>query len=135
MKELTERLRQEHARILTVLVEARGLNVTTDEGFRKLREAMDTLVAHIKREDREFYPGLRNAAGDNVKLRNVLDLFEDDMRDVSVQIHSFMDKFTGGFGTEDCAKEFGELLEMLINRITREENVLFPEIESILAGN
>ena len=135
MKGLTDRFRQDHEEILRALVDAKKLQLSTPEGFRKLREAMDRLAAHIESEDREFYPGIRSAAGDNVKLRNVLDLFEDDMRDVSVQIRSFMDKFTGGFNTEDCAKEFGELLEMLINRIIREENVLFPEIESLLAGN
>lgn len=135
MKELTERLRQEHVEIIQGLDNARELKVTTSEGFRKLIEAMDRLAAHIEREDREFYPRLRNAAGDNVKLRNVLDLFEDEMRGISVHIRSFMDKFTGGFNTGDCAKEFGKLLEMLINRIAKEENVLFPEIESLLADH
>ncbi len=135
MKLLIERLRLEHADILQCLDNARELKVTTSKGFAKLSESMGRLAAHIKNEDREFYPRLRSAAGDNIKLRNMLDLFEDEMRDTSVQIRSFMDKFAGEFSTEVCAKEFGALLEMLINRISKEENVLFPEIESLLADH
>ncbi len=133
MKELTEKLRQDHADILQALDSARELKVTTSEGFRMLKKSMARLAAHIKREDREFYPGLRSAIGDNTKLSNMLDLFEEDMLDVSSRIRAFIDKFSQNCFTEDYAREFETLYIDLKNRIAKEENVLFPEIEKLLA--
>lgn len=131
MKRLTDRFRQDHEDILRALVDAKQKQVSTPDGFIKLREAMDRLLDHVESEDRNFYPVLRRAAGDDTKLHTMLDLFETEMKDVTGKVHAFRERYTDDCSSMDCITEFGTIFMLVRNRMAKEENVLFPEFETL----
>jgi hemerythrin-like domain-containing protein len=131
---LLEVLKAEHIVIFNVLKEAINLCVSTSKGHEKLMHSKDTMLEHLDKEDEEFYPALRKAAENDDRLRQLLVQFDDDMKEVSEVAHDFFNRYSTGCTDIDFLQDFGMFFMMLKERMSKEENVLFPEYEKIRAS-
>ncbi len=66
MSALIEEFKKEHIEFVEALKEVEELGILTKEGQAKLMYLKVRLLEHLRKEDEEFYPVLRKAAGHNV---------------------------------------------------------------------
>ncbi len=62
MSVLIEELEKEHSEIVATLNDVKELGISSIEGQAKLMFAKVSLLAHIKKEEEQFYPVLRRQA-------------------------------------------------------------------------
>ena len=88
-------------------------------------------LSHLKKEDAKMYPILREAAKSDGALKRRLDSFASDMDKISLSVTEFFEKYTSAevSSSIEFAMDFGSLSAKLINRIWREENILYKEFE------
>ncbi len=131
MSVLIEELKKEHSEIAATLNEVKELGINSKEGQAKLMSAKVSLLAHIKKEEDQFYPVLRKEAESNKQLESILDSLAVGMMEVSRIALEFFDKYSRGVSGKEFPKEFESLLVALGKRIRNEEDILFPEYEKI----
>ena len=131
MSKLVEELRKEHAVIAETLNKVKSLGFTLKEGQNTLLAAKSGFLAHLKKEDEQLYPVLKNAAESDANLKRSLDAFAKDMNEISKAALEFFDKYsTGGSGME-FAKDFGKVFATLSQRIRKEENILYQKYDEL----
>jgi iron-sulfur cluster repair protein YtfE (RIC family) len=131
MSVLIEELKKEHSGIVATLNEVTELGIRSKEGQAKLMSAKVSLLAHIEKEEEQFYPVLRKEAEINKQLESILDLLAVGMMDASRVALEFFDKYSREVSGKEFPKEFENLLVALDKRIRNEEDILFPEYEKI----
>jgi hypothetical protein len=127
MTGLIDELKRENSLIFETLKDIKKLGVRTKEGQAKLLSARAGLLAHLKREDEEVYPALKMSAEKDESLKRIMNLFEDDMKEVSSLANSFFEKYPQGGAGIEFITDFGQLFMALKVRIALEENVIFTE--------
>jgi len=125
MNDLILELKNEHAAILGILDQARALGISTPAGQDKLLAARDLLLAHVRKEDEHYYPGLRKAAETRSDLKVTLDYFVADMERVSAKALQVFDRFARGGDEAAFGGEIKILYVLLRDRIRTEEETLF----------
>ncbi len=93
--------------------------------------AKESLLAHIKKEEDQFYPVLRKEAEINKQLKSALDLCAIDMENVSRIVLEFFDKYSRGVSGEELQREFEGLSVALGKRIRNEEDILYEEYDMV----
>ncbi len=131
MSVLIEELKKEHSEIVATLNEVKELGISSKEGQAKLMSAKVSLLAHIKKEEEQFYPVLRKEAKTNKELESILDLLAVGMMDTSRVALEFFDKYSRGVSGKEFPKEFENLFVVIGKRIRNEEDILFPVYEKI----
>ena len=131
MSSLIEELKREHAEIIAMLNEVKELGILSKEGQARLMSVKESLLAHIKKEEEQFYPVLRKEAEINKQLESILDLLAVGMMNVSRVALEFFDKYSRGVSGKEFPEELENLFVALNKRIRNEEDVLFPEYEKI----
>ncbi len=131
MSALIEELKREHAEIIAMLNEVKELGIPSKEGQARLMSAKESLLAHIKKEEDQFYPVLRKEAEINKQLESILDLLAVSMMEASRVALEFFDKYSRGVSGKEFPKEFENLFVVLDKRIRNEEDILFPVYEKI----
>ena len=132
MSALVEELRNEHTVIAETLNKVKTLGISSEEGQSTLLAAKMGLLAHLKKEDEQLYPVLRNAAKSDARLKKTLDTFARDMDAISQTALEFFDKYsTGGSGIE-FAKDFGRLFATLSMRISSEEKIVYAKYDELM---
>ncbi len=131
MSALIERFKKEHSEIIATLKEVKRLGVLSKEGQSKLISAKESLLEHLKSEDKLLYPVLRKEAEHNKELKNVLKLFAMDPEYVSRVVSEFFDKYSGGNIDEDFPVNFESLFSSISARIRNEEEALYQEYETM----
>ncbi len=126
---LIEELKNEHSEIVAALNEVKKLGILSKEGQDKLVSVQTSLLAHLEMEDDQLYPALRKEAEHNKDLKNILDLFEMDMEDVSAVVREFFDKYSEEFSGKELPEDFENLITALNKRISNEEESLYEEYE------
>lgn len=128
---LLEELQAGHVFFADLFEKARGC-ANAREARATLFAAREPLLAHIELEDREFHPLLRKHAESDTKLKRTLSLFAKDMEDVSAYALEFFERCAGDeLSDEDLASECERVATILMARLWREENVLFPEYKKL----
>lgn len=131
MSSLVDELKKDHATILDMLNTAKQLGATTKEGKEKLFSTKTFLLLHLKKEDSNLYPILKQAAAANNQLKQTLDLFAQDMDKISASAFHFFAKHsledTGG----QFATELGNLMGTLRSRMNREENIIYKAYDEL----
>ena len=130
MHKLIEELKKEHSFIIDTLNKSRQHGVDTERGQNEILSVKDTILAHIRKEDEEFYPVLKKASDSNRKLKGLLAEFDKDMNEISR--YSF--EFFGNENTiagSNLAMELEKFIAILERRILREETFLFAEFEKL----
>ena len=128
MLKLIEEFKKEHSFIIDTLNRSRKLGIGTEESQNAILSVKDIILDHIKMEDEEFYPVLRETAKSNQKLKNLLAEFDKDMKEISRYFIEFFDNNSVITGS-DLAMELENFTAILERRILREETFLFAEFE------
>ncbi|MBT3879804.1 MAG: hypothetical protein HON76_03935 [Candidatus Scalindua sp.] len=128
MLKLIEEFKKEHSFIIDTLNRSRKLGIGTEESQNAILSVKDIILDHIKMEDKEFYPVLRETAKSNQKLKNLLAEFDKDMKEISRYFIEFFDNNSVITGS-DLAMELENFTAILERRILREETFLFAEFE------
>ncbi len=126
---LIEELKKEHSEIIATLNEVKKLGILSKEGQDKLMSLESSLLAHLEMEDDQLYTALRKEAVHNKNLKNILDLFEMDMENVSKIVREFFDKYSEELSGKELPEDFENLLAALSKRISNEEETLYEEYE------
>ncbi len=132
MSTLIEEFKREHSGIIDALKEVKELGILTKEGQAKLMSIKESLLEHLKNEDKRLYPVLRKEAEHNKELKNVLKLFVMDPEYVSRVVSEFFDKYSGGDIDENFQVNFESLFAAISARIRNEEEALYQEYETII---
>jgi iron-sulfur cluster repair protein YtfE (RIC family) len=130
---LVKELKGDHQQLVAVLTEIRAKGIVSQEAVALLMKAKGALLAHLKKEDTFLYPELRNAAKNDRNLNSTLEIFAKDMDKITQTVMAFFTKYEKGGEGIEFAKEIGNLMSVLANRIQREENALYPEFDKIQA--
>lgn len=131
MASLIKELKEEHARLLEVLKELKGLDVRSKRMEEGLAEVKEVLLAHLRKEDNRLYPLLNRAAEEDKELRETLQIFARDMEGISRFVSSFFKKYANKAHGIDFAVDLGRLFTLLEGRIRKEETILFPAYERL----
>lgn len=134
MSEMLMRFRREHAEIINTLKQAKELCVSSLPGHEKLMSVRGMLLDHLSAEDDLLYPALRAAAGDSEELKKVIDEFEADATEVSLRAREFFDRYDMECSDIGFIRDFALLMMMLMERIAREEEVLYYEFDRLEAA-
>lgn len=130
MLKLIEELKKEHSFIIDTLNKSRKHGVDTERGQNEILSVKDTILAHIRKEDEEFYPVIKKAADSNQRLKELLTEFDKDMNEISrysIEFFGHEDAIAGS----DLAIELEKFIVILERRILREETFLFAEFEKL----
>jgi|GEM_PF-461894 len=157
MSRLVKELKEEHTEIIDSLLRVKMLKVCSDDGQRILMQVKDLLLAHLKKEDNELYPALRDASSRDKTLAEELNRFESDMVEVTRTAGRFFDKYSadvpsllqhcakpslgsrikkllgrdGESPEQDFAADFDNLFATLLARVRQEENVLYKSFDRL----
>lgn len=131
MSNLIEELKNEHKSILDILDQVRALSISSRQGREKILSARDLLIAHIAKEDEQYYPRLRLAAENDKDLKITLDYFIRDMEEVSKKAMQVFDKYSRGGNEAEFPAEIKFLYMVLRDRIRTEENTLFVKFRNV----
>lgn len=130
MPNLIEELINEHKIILAILNEVKTLGISSKAGQEKLLSARELLIAHMNKEDKQYYPAFRRAAENRNDLKLMLDYFVEDMEAVGIKAMHFFNKYAQGGDESDFAGEFKLLYMTLKDRIRTEEETLFKKFNT-----
>jgi hemerythrin-like domain-containing protein len=76
---MLEESKKEHSAIVNTLNNVKKLGIRSIEGQDELLSAKNSILNHMKKEDKEFYPVLRKVAKHNQRLKETLNEFDKDM--------------------------------------------------------
>jgi hypothetical protein len=107
------------------------LGISSASGQEKLLSAKDLLIAHMKKEDEQYYPALKRAAENNKDLVIMLDYFVKNMEAVSKKAMCLFDKYSQGGNEADFAGDVTLLYMTLKDRIRTEEHTLFEKFNQL----
>jgi hemerythrin-like domain-containing protein len=131
MSDLVKTLKDEHTNIHKILVKVGELGIDNDDGHKALMAAKAGILAHLEREDKYLYPTLLNAAEDDSFLRDILDIFYENIESVAKAALGFFDKYEAGTRSDSFAVDFSELVCVLTQRIKKEESVIYKIFDQL----
>ncbi len=131
MSKLIEELKQEHKIIIETFKKVRQLGISSKEGQEAIFAVKRLLLAHLKREDEEFYLIIRKAAQSDKKVQQLVTFFMKDMDVISQAAIQFFDKYSESGSGLEFAGDFGKLYAKLNIRIRNEEEELYSEYERL----
>lgn len=131
MSKLINELKSEHQTLVAILEEAKALGISNKEGQAKLNSAKMGLLAHLKKEDNQLYPKLKDEAAKNANVKMLLEVMAKDMDKVSGSAMSFFDKYANGGKGMEFARDYGQLIAALGARMRTEETSLYAEFENL----
>ena len=131
MSKLIDELKKEHTRITTTLNKVEKIGAFSKKGQEVLLSAKSTLLSHLKKEDEQLYPVLRESAKKDTALKRTLDMFAKDMEEISKSVLEFFDKYSEGGSGMEFAVDYGRFFAALSSRIRREEDILYAKYNEI----
>lgn len=133
MNQLIIDLKSEHRALVEILKKVQIAGPSKEESKVLLMDAKKALLAHLKKEDLELYPKLREAAKNNEEIERKVNNFGKDMEDITIFTLQFFDKMEKNqYSALEYAKDFGKLVTILSGRISREENILYPLYDTVI---
>jgi hemerythrin-like domain-containing protein len=127
---MLEEFKKEHSAIVNILNNVKKLGIRSKKGQDELLSAKNSILKHMKNEDKKFYPVLRKAAKHNQRLKEILDEFDKDMARISSYTFGFFDGHSSATRSK-FAMELEKFVEILKRRILREEAILFEEYKKL----
>lgn len=120
-------LKAEHRKIAACLTRVKEHGLFGEEARSELSRAGTILMEHLAKEERSVYTILENRAREDKHLEKTLRIFSRDMASIGAFTKLFFEKYPNGGTGVEFASDFGKLRGMLLNRVTREEKVIFEE--------
>lgn len=119
---LTATLKDQHAAIKKLLDEVRVAGITSEVGKKKLSQVKQLIVAHLKKEDAELYPGLKAKAATTA----LAETYTREMGEITTNVIGFFNKYETNTDGMEFARDLGRVMATLSARMTREEIRLYP---------
>ncbi len=135
MSQLIEELKKEHKAIAEILSEVNRLGIGTEEGQDMLMSAKNSFLAHLAKEDEHVYPLLNNAAANDPELKQTLEIYATNMKEVSKAALDFFEKYSKGDSGLEFAKDYGSLYTTLSLRIAKEEAAIYKKFDELNLSN
>lgn len=133
MENLISGLRKNHVWIRHLLFEAQVLGIHTDEGYRKVIAAQNDLIKHFGDEKKELFPVLKQKSHSNKELSLSLKLFEKDFAmGTDLMTAFFSNVKSKKLNDIEMAAELDMFYNFLIDRIWREEEFLYAQLEEMI---
>jgi len=128
-------LAEEHITIMGMLHEVVNLGIITPEAQSTLLAVKSLILSHLKKENDQFYPVLRQAAKTDRDLADQLQAHGRELEAVYGLAFRFFNKYAEGAGgsNKEFAQELGMIYAALRERIRREEGYLFKEYEKLIS--
>ncbi len=138
-------LNGEHTILLATLEAIRARGALDAETRTLLARVRSALVAHLDKEEREFYPVMRAAAQTNEALRDTLRVMGQEMDAIAGSALSAIDSWIGGTGgggvtggadyagDMSFSESFNAFVSLLTDRIQREERTLYSRYLKLTA--
>ena len=124
MGQLIDKLKLQHVQILNLLEEARLIGISTDEGKKKLHQGKQLILEHLKLEDEQLYPKLKQMES----TRNLAQMFSDEMKNLASLVQEFFNKYEKGSSSDlELAMLLGKVTANLKLRISKEETLLYKQ--------
>ena len=127
---VVEKLEVQHVALLNIFKNIADEDLDYDVRLTKLRKSKEVLLAHLKQEDEEFYPVLREAAKEDKHLEWLLSTYDRIMETTVADALKFYDNYSDGWKHVKRHKfqfDLKDLMGLLQYRIEREESKLYPE--------
>ena len=131
---VVDTLKNQHDQVVQIVEE---LNVNLDEvktidnaikAKASLEELISILSTHLQIEDDILYPALKKSQ--DQKLKDCATLYSDEMGNIAKELRLYAEKWTTSTSIadrpEDFINETKKLVAILLKRIDRENNELFP---------
>ncbi len=122
---LVRELNGEHRVLLKTLgavAEIGKLNAETRELLVKTKAA---LIAHIGKEERDFYPALKKLATTTPGIEPKLAQMNREMESLAAAALRFLDEYSAGGDPDRFPTDFSDFRRALSERIQREEFTLY----------
>jgi len=127
MPELIAELKRQHATLKSALLELKRTTNREDQ-LMLLQSIKEGLLKHLALEDAKLYPFLREQAKDDPELAKMLELFDEDMKEVTGVVQNFFVVYEGGWENDyEFLMDLAEVTTRLARRIEIEEKHLYPE--------
>jgi hypothetical protein len=127
MTNMIDELRTDHLDLSISFDGLGDIDVTSEAGKDSLRRVKAVFLAHMKRENDELYPALRDASFNNGKLQQTLDWFTKDFVRIFAVTILFLDKYAEGGTQREFEKAHNRLNKILNALLRQEENIIFTE--------
>ena len=129
MTEYIKKLKTQHNEIRTLLNNVQSYVSSSKNKIEfviKLRELADL---HMKEEDKELYPVLKEQAKTDISLSKKLTLFANDAQEISEFSDYYIHKYVNGNFDGNFIADTGKYLAQTKNRMLKEEIALFVEYD------
>lgn len=122
---LVKDLNGEHRAILGTVNRIAAIGALTTETRGLLKETKERIVAHLGKEEREFYPAMRALAASSPSIDAKLKVMNREMESIAAAALRFLDEYADGGSPERFAMDFSNFRHALSERIQREEFALY----------
>ncbi len=123
-------LKIEHSVIIDNLEEIKRLGVYSKKGQDVIFSIQMNILSHLKKEDKELYPVLKDAMKSERKVNVMSKLFDENISAVSNTVIHFFENYATK-AKKQLAMETEWLIETLTWRMQREESLIFAMYEGV----
>ncbi|ADD69114.1 hemerythrin HHE cation binding domain protein [Denitrovibrio acetiphilus DSM 12809] len=131
MSDLVKELKNDHEKLLNIMLDAQKLGLATDAGRSKLMEGKMLLTEHLRKEDSRLYPELKKLSAGEAYSSKIVDEFSSEMKGLSATVIDFINRAGTAEIDMEYAKELGRIISSLRMRIRKEEIQLYPLYERL----
>ena len=136
---ITEKLKEQHKEIFEMItrissqLNSDALSQDTSQVCNLLLDLADNLNYHLTMEDHSFYPVLFNHPDKNIVAAAAK--YVDEVKGIKESFIEFMSKWNNPDKVQENPDNFinesMDIFETISNRIYKEDNVLYPLVDSI----
>jgi len=131
---LIDELSTEHSDLCISFGNLERLDISSEESHKEIQSLKASLLAHLRRENEELYPQLREMAFNNLQLQRTLDWFTRDLARISAVLILFLDKYSDGGPPLAFKRDFSRLNKILNALIKQEERLIYTEYQNASIG-
>lgn len=122
---LVRELNGEHRTLLKTLGRVAEIGTLNPETRELLGKTKAALIAHLDKEERDFYPALKKLAATTPGIEPKLAQMNREMESLASAAMRFLDTYSLGGNPERFAADFLDFRRALSERVQREEFTLY----------
>lgn len=134
MLDLIDELSAEHSDLSISFGNLERLDITSEESHKEFQSIKSSLLAHLRKENEELYPQLREISFNNLQLQRTLDWFMRDLARISAVLILFLDTYADGGSPLAFRRDFKRLNKILNALIKQEERIIYTEYQNASIG-
>lgn len=125
--QLIRELNSDHLQLVSCLDSMKGKKLQDKDTIELIKKFKNLVLAHLEKEEKEFYPIMLKAAETNDILKDLLRVMGLEMEEISKKAMMLIALWEQGKGAERFASDFSSLYTILKDRIKREETRLYSK--------